>query len=264
MGVVSMQSHVSYGHVGHSAAIYPLQRMGVEVWPLHTVHFSSHAGYAGWRGTFAAQEALAALLDGLDATGCLADCQALLTGYLGSAGAGEVALDALRRVRAQSPGARYICDPVLGDDGVVYVRPEVRAFFEAHMSAADVLVPNQDELGWLSRLPVHTLASAERAVHALAERAQAQVVAKGIATADAPDTLFIFARDASGACHQLQTARMPGDFAGTGDVFTATLTGALLQDDALERAAQRAIDALNLILASTLARGRRELDLLAL
>ena len=46
MNILSLQSHVAYGHVGNSAAVFALQRLGVEVWPIHTVQFSNHTGYA--------------------------------------------------------------------------------------------------------------------------------------------------------------------------------------------------------------------------
>ena len=43
--ILSIQSSVAYGHVGNSAVTFPLMRMGVEVWPVITVHFSNHTGY---------------------------------------------------------------------------------------------------------------------------------------------------------------------------------------------------------------------------
>src|SRR3546814_16433861 len=48
--ILSIQSAVAYGHVGNSAAVFPLQRIGVEVLPVYTVNFSNHTGYGAWRG----------------------------------------------------------------------------------------------------------------------------------------------------------------------------------------------------------------------
>ena len=50
MNILSIQSHVVYGHVGNSAATFPLQRLGFEVWPIHTVQFAHHTGYGALVG----------------------------------------------------------------------------------------------------------------------------------------------------------------------------------------------------------------------
>ena len=57
--ILSIQSSVAYGHVGNSAAVFPLQRLGHEVWPVLTVHFSNHTGYGAWRGPLLAPDDVA-------------------------------------------------------------------------------------------------------------------------------------------------------------------------------------------------------------
>ena len=121
--ILSLQSHVVFGHVGNSAAVFPLQRLGCEMLPIDTVQFSSHAGYPGWRGRAFEAALIDELLEGLKAVGALERCDAVLTGYLGKPELGEAALRALDAVRAANPDAVYACDPVIGDVGRgVYVR----------------------------------------------------------------------------------------------------------------------------------------------
>ena len=94
--ILSIQSHVVFGHVGNSAAVFPLQRLGREVWPLMTVQFSSHTGYAGWRGRAFDAGLIDECVTGLQAIGVLSGCAGLLTGYLGKPEIGEAAVRALR------------------------------------------------------------------------------------------------------------------------------------------------------------------------
>ncbi len=110
MNVISIQSHVAYGHVGNSAAVFALQRLGIEVWPVHTVQFSNHTGYPDFQGQVFAAGEIARLIDGLEARGALARCDALLTGYVGDPALGEVLLEAATRIRAANPRAIWACD----------------------------------------------------------------------------------------------------------------------------------------------------------
>ena len=115
--ILSIQSHVVYGHVGNSAAVFPLQRLGREVWPLLTVQFSSHLGYAGWRGRAFDAAMIDDCMSGLEAIGVLPLCAGLLTGFLGKPEIGEAALRALDRIHAANGAAAYACDAVIGDVG---------------------------------------------------------------------------------------------------------------------------------------------------
>src|SRR5439155_14949046 len=84
MNILSIQSHVVYGHVGNSAAVFPLQRIGVEVWPVHTVQFSNHTGYGQWRGEVFGSDLVRLIVLGLDERGALSECDGMISGYLGS------------------------------------------------------------------------------------------------------------------------------------------------------------------------------------
>src|SRR5256885_11728224 len=107
MNILSLQSHVAYGHVGNSAAVFPLQRIGVEVWPVHTVQFSNHTGYGRWGGRAFSGGTIGLVVEGIEARGVLGECDGVLSGYLGSLDIGEAVLDAVARVKSANPAARY-------------------------------------------------------------------------------------------------------------------------------------------------------------
>src|SRR5690348_7402137 len=124
VSILSIQSSVAYGHVGNSAAVFPLQRLGIEVWPVITVHFSNHTGYGQWRGPLLAADDLREVLTGIEERGVLGRCEAVLSGYQGAEDVGAVVLDAVQRVKAANGNAVYCCDPVMGDTGRgFFVRP---------------------------------------------------------------------------------------------------------------------------------------------
>src|SRR5437868_15518592 len=94
MNLLSIQSHVAYGHVGNSAAVFALQRIGVEVWPVHTVQFSNHTGYGKARGQVFDASLIREVVGGIEERGVLGECDGRLSGYVGSAETGAGILDA--------------------------------------------------------------------------------------------------------------------------------------------------------------------------
>src|SRR5215218_2664323 len=152
MNILSIQSHVAYGHVGNAAATFPLQRIGIEVWPIHTVQFSNHTGYGAWTGRVFDAGLITELVQGIAKRGALDQCNGVLSGYMGSPDTGAAILDAVAQVKAANPAARYCCDPVIGDVGRgVFVCPGIPEFMrDSAVPAADVITPNQFELDHLS------------------------------------------------------------------------------------------------------------------
>src|SRR5215204_6358394 len=149
MNILSIQSHVAYGHVGNASAVFPMQRLGVEVWPIHTVQFSNHTGYGAWTGRVFDAPMIEELVEGIAARGVLGVCDGVLSGYMGSADIGNAILSTVAKVRAANPGALYCCDPVIGDQAI---------------PAADIVTPNQFELDILSGMGSETLAAAKETV----------------------------------------------------------------------------------------------------
>lgn len=152
MRILSIQSSVAYGYAGNSAATFPLQRLGHEVWPVLTVHFSNHTGYGSWRGEVLAPSVVADVVRGIAERGMLGRADAVLTGYQGSPGVAEVVLDTVAQVRALNPAAVYCCDPVMGDVGRgMYVQPGIPELIRDRvLPAADIVTPNAFELAYLA------------------------------------------------------------------------------------------------------------------
>ncbi len=261
--VLSIQSHVVYGHVGNCAAVFPLQRLGREVWPLMSVQFSSHTGYAGWRGRAFDAGMIDECIAGLDAIGVLPRCAGLMTGYLGRAEFGEAALRALAAVRRANPEAAYSCDPVIGDVGRgSYVAPGVAEFFrDRAVPAATIVTPNAYELEWLTGAPVTSLAEAGDAVRALLARGPSVAVVTSLSLEDTPaDRIDMIAGDRRGLW-RLGTPKLPIAVNGAGDLFAALFLHRWLDGRSTPEALSRTASSVFGIVAATLAAGTRELAL---
>ena len=169
MKILSIQSAVAYGHVGNSAAVFPLQRIGVEVLPVYTVNFSNHTGYGAWRGPLISPEDVHDVILGIEDRGVLGEIDVVLSGYQGGEGIGDVILDAVARMKAANPDAIYACDPVMGNaKSGCFVAPAIPVLLrERVVPNADLITPNQFELGFLTETEPgdleSTLASADAA-----------------------------------------------------------------------------------------------------
>lgn len=267
MNILSIQSSVAFGHVGNSAAVFPLQRLGHEVWPINTVQFSNHTGYGAWTGDVFPATHLLALLNGVEARGALPACHGLLTGYMGDASIGEVVLDALYRLNAANPKALYCCDPVMGDEGRgIFVRPDIPAFFaERLLPVADILTPNQFELELLSGRTVVSLKDAVEAAQSLRRRGPRLICVTSLRPPAVPEgqigTLLVSPEGAFLARTPL--LQFPIAPNGCGDVFAALFLGQLLKDVRPPEALSLAVGGLYDLLDGTLALEQRELALVA-
>ena len=263
--ILSIQSHVVYGHVGNSAAVFPLQRLGREVWPLMTVQYSSHVGYAGWRGRAFDAAMIDDCLSGLEAIGVLPRCAGLLTGYLGKPETGEAVLRALDRIRAANVEAVYACDPVIGDVGPgIYVAAGVGEFFrDRALPLATVATPNAFELEWLTGEQVNTLQAARRAIAALRARGPRVIVGTSLQLDDTPvGALDILAGDEAGLW-RVRTPNLPISVNGSGDIFAALFFHHWLETHGAPEALSRAASSVYAVVKATLASGSGELSLIA-
>lgn len=178
--LLAIQSHVVFGHAGNSAAVFPMQRIGVNVWPLNTVQFSNHTQYKQWTGEVLAPQQIPALIDGIAAIGELGNCDAVLSGYLGSAAQGRAILTGVARIKAANPKALYLCDPVMGhpEKGCI-VAPEVSDFLLQEAAAmADFMCPNQLELDSFSGRKPESLHDCLAMARALLARGPKAIVVK--------------------------------------------------------------------------------------
>src|SRR4051812_19917914 len=223
MNILSIQSHVAYGHVGNASAVFPMQRLGVEVWPIHTVQFSNHTGYGAWTGRVFDAPMIEELVDGLAARGVLGACDGVISGYMGSADIGNAILAAVARVRAANPQALYCCDPVIGDIGRgVFVRPGIPEFMRDHaVPAADIITPNQFELDYLAGHATGTQASLKEAVAAVQLLGPKVVLVTSVETRETPtDAIDLIAGEGE-RFWRVRTPRLSLGVNGAGDAIAA-------------------------------------------
>ena len=223
MNILSIQSHVAYGHVGNASAVFPLQRLGVEVWPIHTVQFSNHTGYGAWRGQVFEAGVIGELVTGIAERGRLSACDGVLSGYMGSADIGAAILDAVAQVRAANPKADYCCDPVIGDVGRgIFVRPGIPEFMRHQaVPAADVITPNQFELELLSGHKVVTLADARAACDLLHATGPKVILVTSLHVDATPsDSIDLMASGPDG-CFLVRTPKLDVSLNGAGDAIAA-------------------------------------------
>jgi hypothetical protein len=71
----------------------------------------------------------------------------LLTGYIGTVSFLESVLRVLDAARAEQPDTFYLCDPVMGDNGRLYVPEELIPIYrDSVIGRADLITPNQARL----------------------------------------------------------------------------------------------------------------------
>lgn len=265
MNILSIQSHVAYGHVGNAAATFPMQRLGVEVWPIHTVQFSNHTGYGAWRGQVFEADIIAECVEGIDERGVLGTCDGVLSGYMGSADIGAAILDAVARVKAANPKAAYCCDPVIGDVGRgIFVRPGIPEFMrEQAVPAADIMTPNQFELEHLTGQSITSLASARAAVESLRARGPGIVLVTSLHTQETPaDAVDLMAVDGNGAW-RVRTPKLDLNINGAGDAIAALFFVHALRSGSAAEALSRAASSVYGVLRQTAQANARELLLVA-
>ncbi len=265
MNVLSIQSSVAYGHVGNSAAVFPLQRMGFEVWPVNTVQFSNHTGYGQWRGQVLPAEDVAGIIRGIEDRDVLAGCDAVLSGYMGDASLGEVIVGAVGRVKKLNAKAIYCCDPVMGDAGRgFFVRPGIPRFIkEVAVPAADIITPNQFELEFLTGLEVGDLYGALEAADEARRLGPETVLTTSLRRRDADaDTIEMLAVSGEGAW-LVQTPMLALEVNGAGDATAALFLARLLRGATPAEALSMTASAVYAVLEETRRTGSREMRLVA-
>jgi pyridoxine kinase len=265
MTILSIQSSVAYGHVGNSAAVFPLQRIGVEVWPVNTVHFSNHTGYGAWRGMVFPAETVADVVQGIEERGVLPECDGVLSGYMGDASLGEVILDAFARVKQANPEAVYCCDPVMGDVGRgFFVRPGIPEFMrDRAVPAATLITPNQFELEYLANRQASTMESALASVDQVMAGGPRVVLVTSLRRRDAGnDRIEMLAVDANGA-FVVETPLLPVSVNGAGDMTAALFFAHWRQSESIQIALELTTAAVFAVLEATADAEAREIQLIS-
>jgi pyridoxine kinase len=262
VAILSIQSAVAYGHVGNSIAVFPLQRLGFEVWPGDTVQFSNHTGYGDWRGRAWDAATIAEVIAGIGERGQFHHCEAVLSGYLGDEAVGNAVLGAAAAAKAARKGALYCCDPVIGDDhSGVFVRPGIAEFFrDRALPAADIVTPNRFELALLAGCAVTDIAGALAAAETLRARGPRLVLATSLpgTTGEIP----MLAVGESGA-FLVTTPRLALLANGAGDLTAALFLGYFLRTREAGAALAMTAAAVHAVIEATLRSGEAELQIVA-
>ncbi len=264
MGIISVQSRVAYGHVGNAAAVFPLQLLGFDVWPIDTTRLSNHLEHPRFTGSVFEPADVREIADGLIALGVPARCDAVLCGYLGHGAHGDVALDLALRAKAARPGAVFCLDPVMGDVGPgTYVSDTVIEFQRRHARDADILTPNAFELGILTGRTVTTPAEARRAARDLMghDGAPGCVVVTSL-TPEFGNGIANLAVTRDGTW-TVAAPRHDSAVKGTGDVFAALFLGVYLASRSVPAALEHAASAVHGIMRAAAESGTDEMPLAA-
>ncbi|WP_434662466.1 pyridoxal kinase PdxY [Aeromonas sp. NJAU223] len=231
--ILSIQSHVVFGCAGNSAAVFPMRRLGMEVWPINTVQFSNHTQYAaGWQGMAMPAGHINALCKGLGNIEVLGQCDAVLSGYLGSAEQGDEILAVVAAVKLANPTAIYFCDPVMGhpEKGCIVAPGVTRFLTEKALPVADIMAPNLLELETLCDTQLADLEETRAAAHQLLAKGVKMVLVKHLGRAASQVGRFeMLLATAEGdyliARPLYEFARQP---VGVGDLISALMLANLL------------------------------------
>jgi len=264
MLVISIQSQVVHGHVGNSAAVYPMQAAGLTVAAVPTALLSNHPHYPTLRGRVLEAELVADLLRGVEERGLIEAASVLVTGYLGSVENALVVADFVERAKRANPQLIYVCDPVMGDDdlGVFVAEGLVDVFRQRLVPLASIITPNRYELELLAGTPLRTEDAIRDAVRALAVRGPRDIVVTGCVLDDTPPNRVETIACSRGRLHRSGTARLPIRPCGTGDLFTALLVVELCAERDIFAASATAVDAVFDILERTQKAGSAEMKII--
>jgi pyridoxine kinase len=265
VNILSIQSHVAYGHVGNSAAVFALQRLGCEAWPVHTVQFSNHTGYGAWKGEAFSAGMIDEVVGGIADRGVLSQCDGVLSGYVGSLDTGAAILRAVGRVKTANPGAVYCCDPVIGNrTRGVFVQPGISELFrDRAVPAAQIVTPNHFELDRLVGRDTTDMPQVLAAIAALHGRGPRAILVTSVTASETPAGHVDVVASAGAARYLVRTPKLATAGNGAGDLITALFLYHYLRSGSVAEALARATSSVFGLLRRTLAAGASELALVS-
>jgi pyridoxine kinase len=265
MSVISIQSQVAFGHVGNSAAVFPMQMHGIDVVAVPTTLLSNRPGYPTIRGRVLEAQLVADLLQGIEERGAVDAARAILSGYLGSAEIASVVADFVARAKLKNPALLYACDPVLGDRNTgLFVRPAIPALVRDRLCPlANIITPNHFELEWLCGAEANTTEQVIAQARELHARGPSTIVVTSAELTDTPDgeieTLAIERKQATFKAWRVRTPKLPISPNGTGDLFASLFVSARVLGKDTPAALSHAASAIYAVLETTAARGTVEM-----
>lgn len=264
--VISVQSHVCYGHVGNSAAVFAMQKLGVEVHAIPTTILSNHPAHSSFYGRAIDPTLLHDLFVGVEEREAFKSSDVILSGYLASIENGEVITNAVKRYKQLNPKGLYCLDPVMGDKGKgVFVSEGIpELIMDQLLPLADIITPNKFEFDKITHTNANSYTEMITEARSLIEQYNLRCVV--ITSAEQPSdkgnqaigVLIVRAE----AAWLITTPYLTVSPSGTGDFFTGLLVGWITRGFSEEIAAQKSICALFRIIELTISGGRDELDII--
>lgn len=265
--ILSIQSHVVYGYAGNKSATFPMQLLGVDVWALNTVQFSNHTQYGKWTGMVMPKEQIGEIVRGIDEINALGECDAVLSGYIGSAEQVAEIVNAFEQVKACNPKAIYLCDPVMGhpDKGCIVADGVKEGLVNLAMAKADIITPNLVELRELSGLAVENFEQAIEAVKAILAKGPKKVLVKHLSRVGKYDSQFeMLLANGEGIWHISRPLHsFSKEPVGVGDLTAGLFLANLLNGKSDLEAFEHTANAVNDVMEITHQRGRYELQTIA-
>ncbi|XP_019868059.1 pyridoxal kinase isoform X2 [Aethina tumida] len=249
--VLSVQSHVVHGYVGNKSAVFPLQLLGFDVDNINSVQLSNHTGYKSFAGQVLTDKDLVQLSTGLIDNG-LDEYSHILSGYIGSSSFLYEVTKLVTHLRTKNPDICYVCDPVMGDNGKLYVPQElVTIYKEFVVPLATILTPNLFEAELLTDLKINSVEDVWKAIEILHGRGCPTVV---ISSADLGDgELHVFASHKGADVKRvtMKIPKIPAQFTGTGDLFAALFLAWMYKTQDLKESVEKTIASLQAVLTRT-------------
>jgi pyridoxine kinase len=263
--VLSIQSHVAKGYVGNRMAVFALERLGIEALPVNTVQFSNHTGYGKFRGDVFSKTHIEAVIEGLFDNGALPKVDAILSGYQGSPEIGSVIIDVVKRIKSLHPDTVYCCDPVMGDIGRgLFVKPEVAEFIkEQVIYSADIITPNEFELGYLAGKELSSKEAVIKACDALHDEGISLIVVTSLSQGLLPNEIGMLLSAPTGKW-QVTTPRFHFEKSlhGSGDLTSAIFLAHYLRGENVVTCLEQTIASLYKVFEYTFDKGTYELAII--
>lgn len=254
--VLTIQSQVAGARVGNSVAAFAIERLGVPAIALPTTLLGRRPDRGAPGGGPIPASVLTTMVEALEADGALANVSHVLTGYIALPEQADVILDAVARVKDANPRAVWVCDPVMGDAGGAFVKPEIVDAMRKRLApAADVLTPNHWELETLAAGKLPDMA----ATHAAALSFGKPVLVTSAPTGKGVGAFYV----APTGSWLVDAPKLPDAPKGAGDLFTALYVARRALGQSVVVALEAAAGATRDVIARSLLEGDGHLAVVA-
>jgi len=126
--------------------------MGFCVWSLLTVSLTWHPGQSKAHRLIVSDADFAAFCHDIAASPQSHEIDAVITGYFAAPGQVQLAGNLIRSLKSRKPDLIYLCDPVMADEGGLYINPAIaHAIRDTLLPLADIIKPNRSELEWICK-----------------------------------------------------------------------------------------------------------------